>query len=150
MPVYYNHKPSAQFHNYVSQDVLPLYPFGFGLSYTNFTYSNVRLSADKICTGQTVEASIDITNSGKVTGDEIVQIYIHDKVASVTRPVMELKGFERISLQAGETKTVKFMIDKPGLAFWEYNMQYTVEPGEFDIMVGKSSVDFIKKTLTVQ
>ncbi len=150
LPLYYNHKPSAQFHNYVSQDVLPLYPFGFGLSYTNFTYSNLRLSTGRVSIGQTVEAFVDITNSGKVKGDEIVEMYIHDKVASVTRPVIELKGFERITLQPGETKTVRFKIDKSKLSFWNYNMQYTVEPGEFDIMVGKSSVDFIKTTLTVQ
>jgi beta-glucosidase len=150
LPMYYNHKPSAQFNNYVSEDALPLYPFGFGLSYTNFTYSNLKFSTDKIKAGESVVVSVDITNSGKVKGDEIAQLYIHKKVASVTRPVLELKGFERISLEAGQTKTVQFTVDKSKLAFWDYNMKFTVEPGEYEIFVGKSSVDLNKKVLTVQ
>lgn len=150
LPMFYNHKPSAQFANYVSRDVLPLYPFGFGLSYTNFTYSNLRFSADKIKVGGSVEVMVDVTNTGKMKGDEIVQLYISDKVASVTRPVMELKSFERTTLNAGETKTVKFIVDASKLACWDYNMKFTVEPGEFDILVGKSSVDYLKKTLTVE
>jgi beta-glucosidase len=145
LPMYYNHKPSAQFHNYVSQDVLPLYPFGFGLSYTTYTYSNLKLSADKIKAGSKVEVSVDITNTGKMKGDEIVQLYISDKVASVTRPVKELKGFERISLEAGQTKTAKFTLDKSKLAFWDYDMKYVVEPGTYDVMIGAAS-DNIKQS----
>lgn len=150
LPMFYNHKPSAQFHDYVSQDVLPLYPFGYGLSYTSFTYSNLNFSADKIKVGQQVELTVDVTNAGKIKGDEIVQLYITDKVASVTRPVMELKGFDRITLEAGQTKTVKFIIDKSKLSCWDYDMKYLVEPGEFDIKVGKSSTEFITKTLIVE
>ncbi len=150
LPMFYNHKPSAQFHNYISQDVLPLYPFGYGLSYTTFSYSNMKLSADLMQAGEEVTVSVDVTNSGKMKGDEIVQLYIRDKVSSVTRPVKELKGFERISLEAGETKAVEFTIDASKLAFWDYNMEYTVEAGEFEIMIGQSSADLISKILSVE
>ena len=150
LPMYYNHKPSAQFNNYISEVALPLYPFGFGLSYTTFSYSNLRFSADKISANDSVVVSVDITNYGKVKGDEIAQLYIHKKVASVTRPVLELKGFERITLETGQTKTVQFTVDKSKLAFWDYNMKFTVEAGEYEILVGKSSVDLAKKTLTVE
>lgn len=150
IPIYYNHKPSAQFQNYISQEALPLFPFGYGLSYTKFIYNNLKFSADKIKTGESVEVMVDVTNSGKMKGDEIVQLYISDKVASVTRPIMELKGFERITLESGQTKTIIFIVDKTKLAFWDYDMKYTVEPGEFDILVGKSSTDLIKKTLVVE
>lgn len=97
-----------------------------------------------------VVVSIDVTNSGKIKGDEIVQLYIHDKVSSVTRPVKELKGFERITLEAGQAQTVKFTIDKSKLAFWDINMNYTIEPGDFEIMVGKSSKDLLITNLTVE
>ncbi len=150
LPMFYNHKPSAQYQNYVSMDNLPRYPFGFGLSYTTFTYSNLRFSRDKIKVGETVTVLVDVTNSGKVMGDEIVQLYINDKIASVTRPVLELKGFERISIGAGETKTVKFKVDPSRMSFWDYNMKYTQEAGEFEIKVGKSSVDLIKRVLVVE
>jgi beta-glucosidase len=150
LPMYYNHKPSAQFMGYVSEDELPLYPFGFGLSYTTFKYSNLKFSSDKIKVGETVTVSVDVTNTGTVKGDEIVQLYIHDKVASVTRPVKELKGFERISLEPGQTKTVTFKVDKSRRSFWDINMNYSEEPGEFVIMAGKSSADFIQKTLIVE
>ena len=120
------------------------------MSYTKFIYNNLKFSADKIKTGESVEVMVDVTNSGKMKGDEIVQLYISDKVASVTRPIVELKGFERITLESGQTKTVIFIVDKTKLAFWDYDMKYTVEPGEFDILVGKSSIDLIKKTLVVE
>jgi len=149
LPMYYNHKPSAQFNNYISEDVRPLYPFGFGLSYTNFIYSNLKFSADKIKTDGSVVVSVDITNSGALKGDEIAQLYIHKKVASVTRPVLELKGFERITLEPGQTKTVQFTLKKSNMAFWDYNMDFTVEPGEYEISVGKSSADLTQKILTV-
>ena len=97
-----------------------------------------------------VTVTVDITNKGNRRGDEITQLYIHQKVASVTRPVMELKGFERFSLEAGETKKISFIIDKSKLAFWDYKMNYTVESGQFEIMVGKSSGEYLKKVLTVE
>ena len=98
----------------------------------------------------TITVTVDVTNTGNRKGDEIAQLYIHQKVASVTRPVMELKGFERFSLEAGEIKKVSFIIDKSKLAFWDYNMNYTVEPGQFEIIVGKSSAEYLKKVLTVE
>ncbi|MDA3867598.1 MAG: glycoside hydrolase family 3 C-terminal domain-containing protein [Salinivirgaceae bacterium] len=150
LPMYYNHKPSAQFMDYVSESTTPLYPFGYGLSYTSFTYSNMQISSTTMKPNDTVTMSVDVTNSGKIRGDEIVQMYIRDKVSSVTRPIMELKGFERITLEPNQTITVQFTIDKSKLAFWDYNMKYTVEPGEFDVMVGKSSADLMKLTLRIE
>lgn len=150
LPMYYNHKPSARFQNYISSDVLPLYAFGHGLSYTTFSYSNLKLSSEKIKTTSSTEVSVDVTNSGKVEGDEIVQLYIRDKVSSVTRPVKELKDFERITLKPGETKTVKFTVTPDKLSFWNVDMKQVVEPGEFEIIVGKSSVEFITTNLFVE
>lgn len=150
LPMYYNHKPSAQYHNYISGDVKPLFPFGYGLSYTTFSYSKPRLSNTTIKTDGKVKVMVDITNSGKMKGDEIIQLYIRDKVSSVTRPVKELKDFRRISLAPGQTKTVEFSIDKSKLLFWDIHMNYTVEPGEFDIMVGNSSENFETVTLKVE
>jgi len=141
IPIYYNHKPSAHFFEYVTEKNTPLYPFGFGMSYTHYSYSPLRLS------GRTV--SVDVTNTGNIKGDEIVQCYIHQKVSSVTRPVKELKDFARISLNPGETKTVNFTIDDSKLAFWTKNMKYAVEPGVFEIMIGRSSGDTQKIELTI-
>lgn len=131
-------------------DVQPLYPFGFGLSYTTFAYDKLRLSAEKIKNGESVQVSVDVTNTGKMKGDEIVQLYIRDKVSSVTRPVKELKDFRRITLKAGENQTVQFTIDPSKLAFWDINMNFVVEPGEFEVMIGRSSVDLLTKTFVVE
>jgi len=150
LPMYYNYKPSARYIDYVSQNVQPLYPFGYGLSYTTFAYDKLKLSSEKIKKGESAEISVEITNTGNRKGDEIVQLYIRDKVSSVTRPVKELKDFKRITLEAGETKTVQFTIDPSKLAFWDINMDFVVEPGEFEVMVGKSSVDFISEILLVE
>jgi beta-glucosidase len=149
IPMYYNHKPSAQFFDYTTAKPMPLFPFGYGLSYTTFEYSNLRLSNNTMRINDTVTVEIDITNKGKMKGDEIVQLYIHDKVSSATRPVMELKGFSRISLAPGEKKTVSFKIDRSKLAFWTADMNYEVEPGSFDIEIGKSSADVQKIDLQV-
>lgn len=149
LPMYYNHKPSAQFHNYISEDNKPLYPFGFGLSYTTYSYSNIKLSSANMNANDTVWASVQVTNTGKMNGDEIVQLYIHDKVSSVTRPVKELKGFERITLNVGETKTVQFAIEASKLAFWDINMNYKVEPDDFEIMIGSSSEKVLSALLKV-
>ncbi|MBN2806448.1 MAG: glycoside hydrolase family 3 C-terminal domain-containing protein [Prolixibacteraceae bacterium] len=150
LPMFYNHKPSARFINYVSQDVLPLYPLGHGLSYTTFDYSSLELSKQKIGKDETVEVSVLVTNTGKMKGDEIVQLYLRDKFSSVTRPVKELKDFKRISLEAGESKTVQFTLDASKLAFWNINMNFVVEPGEFEVMVGRSSADVLSVSLLVE
>jgi beta-glucosidase len=151
IPMFYNFKPSAQANEYLSQDNLPLYHFGFGLSYTQFKFGNLRLEKSRIKTGGTTRVKVDVTNKGTRAGDEIVQLYIRDKVSSVTRPVKELKGFKRVSLKPKETKTVILDIGKEQLAFHNIDYKYVVEPGEFDIMVGNSSrdEDLLKTTLTV-
>jgi beta-glucosidase len=127
-----------------------LYPFGYGLSFTDFSYSNLKLSAAKIKAGQSAEITVDVTNTGKVKGDEIVQLYLSDKTTLVVRPVKELKSFERITLDPGQTKTVKFIIDPSMLSFWDADMKFNVKPGEFEIMIGKSSAEGIKKILIVE
>jgi beta-glucosidase len=149
LPMFYNHKPSARFIDYVSQDVQPLYPFGHGLSYTTFAYDQLKLSSEKIKNGASLEVSVVVTNTGRMKGDEIVQLYLRDKISSVTRPVKELKDFRRITLEPGESKTVQFTLDPSKLAFWDINMNFVVEPGEFEVMVGRSSADFLSKTLLV-
>jgi beta-glucosidase len=141
LPMYYNYKPSAQFMDYISQDINPLYHFGFGLSYTKFRYSEPRLEHTTIKPVDSTSVSVEVTNTGKIAGDEIVQMYIRDKISSVTRPVKELKGFQRISLNPGETKTVKIEITPDKLAYHNIDMDWVVEPGEFEIMVGSSSRD---------
>ncbi len=140
VPAYYNHKPSAR-RGYLFESADPLYAFGFGLSYTTFRYSNLRLERAGIAAGETARVLIDVTNTGAVRGDEVVQLYIRDVVSSVTRPVKELKGFQRISLAPGETRTVTFDVTPEHLAFYDIDMVYRVEPGEFRLMVGSSSRD---------
>jgi len=140
LPVFYNHKPSAR-RGYLWDDVSPLFPFGFGLSYTTFKIENVRLTKKKIGRTGSTRVLVDVTNSGKRAGSEVVQMYIRDRVSSVTRPVKELKGFQKVWLKPGETKTVALDITPESLAFYDVKMKYVVEPGEFEIMVGTSSAD---------
>lgn len=140
IPCYYNHKPSDR-RGYLHDEVTPLYPFGYGLSYTKFEIKNVRLAKNKIRRDESAEASLEISNIGDMEGTEVVQMYIRDVVSSVTRPVKELKGFQKVHLEPGETKTVKIAIDPDLLAFYDINMNYVVEPGEFEIMLGTSSQD---------
>ncbi len=148
LPIYYSHKPSAR-KNYVFMDSKPLFPFGYGLSYTTFKYSNLKIVPKRILpTGET-KVSVDITNVGSVTGDEVVQMYIRDEISSITRPVEELKGFERITLSPGETKTVKFSITSKELRFLDINMNYIVEPGKFKIMVGGNRDNILTDYLKV-
>lgn len=151
LPMFYNFKPSAQMNEYLSQDNLPLYNFGFGLSYSKFRIDNLKLEKVKIKKNGSTKVKIDVTNTGKFKGDEIVQLYIRDKVSSVTRPVKELKGFKRVSLKPKETKTVTLEITPEQLAFHNIDMKYVVEPGEFEIMIGNSSrdEDLIRTTLLV-
>jgi len=138
LPVFYNHKPSAR-RGYLWDDVSPLFPFGFGLSYTTFKLANVRLAKRRISRQGSTRLRVDVTNTGQRAGSEVVQMYIRDRVSSVTRPVKELKGFQKVWLQPRETKTVTLEITPQSLAFYDANMKYAVEPGEFEIMVGNSS-----------
>ena len=137
----YNHKPSQYFHPYVVTSSEPLYPFGFGLSYTTYKYDNLQLSGSEISKGENLEVNVDVTNTGKMDGTEIVQLYLRDKYSSVTRPVKELKDFSRVTLKAGETKTVHFTITPDKLTFLDKNLKPVVENGEFIVMVGSSSQD---------
>jgi len=150
LPAFYNHKPSAR-RGYLFDDVSPLFAFGYGLSYTTFTIANIRLEKTRIQTSGSTRVLADVTNTGPRAGTEVVQMYIRDRVSSVTRPVKELKGFERVALAPGETKTVAFEVTPDLLAFYDINMKFVVEPGEFEIMVGCSSrdQDLTKITLTV-
>jgi len=151
LPVFYNYKPSAR-RGYLFDDVTPLYPFGFGLSYTTFDFKNVRLKKKKIGMKDSTQVLVDMTNTGRREGAEVVQMYIRDLISSVTRPIKELKGFQKISLQPGETKTVALDITPESLAFYDIHMKHVVEPGEFEIMVGNSSrdADLQKLILTVK
>jgi beta-glucosidase len=148
LPIFYNRKPTAR-RGYLFTSKEPLFPFGYGLSYTSFAYSNLKLSPAQIRPAGQTTVSVTITNTGQRAGDEIVQLYIHDVVSSVTRPVMELKDFKRISLAPGESKTVEFVITPDKLSFLDLNMNHTVEPGWFDIMVGTSSVKYLTTQLEV-
>ena len=152
VPIYYNHKNTGRplpdgewFHkfrsNYLDVSNDPVYPFGYGLSYTNFSYSDVTLSSTSLKGNQTLTASINVTNTGAVDGKEVVQLYIRDVVGSITRPVKELKGFQKITLKAGESKKVSFIIKTEDLKFYNYDLKYDWEPGEFQIMIGGNSRD---------
>jgi beta-glucosidase len=148
----YNHKPSQYFHPYVMKPSTPLWPFGFGLSYTKYDYSNMSVAKDTIAQGQSLNVSVKVTNSGKMAGDEIVQLYIRDCYSMVTRPVKELKDFARIHLGAGESKTVEFCITPDKLEYLDKNLKPIEEPGEFIVMIGSSSddADLLKKSFFVQ
>lgn len=157
VPLYYNHantgRPPVATEKYTSKYLdlpwTPLYPFGFGLSYTQFRMSNLQLSADTIRVNGKVTVTVDVENAGQRTGDEVVQLYIRDVAASVVRPVKELKGFRRVTLQAGEKRQVKFELGSEQLGFYNRDLRFVVEPGEFKIMVGSNSADVIEKSLTV-
>jgi beta-glucosidase len=151
IPIYYSHfntgRPatSDEDRNYRSSytdlSIYPKYAFGYGLSYTTFQYSNLQLSKKKMKSNERIEASVTITNTGKYDGEEIVQLYLRDKVGSIARPVKDLKDFRKIQLKAGESKTIKFIIDKEKLSFYNQQLKWVAEPGEFDLMIGASSDD---------
>jgi len=149
LPCFYNKKPTNH-RNYVLAESSPLYPFGFGLSYTTFEYKDLKIMPQEIQPDYTTEVTVNITNTGNIKGDEIVQLYIHDLVSFPTRPVQELKDFTRITLNPQETKTVKFTITPEKLEALDLNMKRVVQPGAFEIMVGKSSVEVLRDTLIVQ
>ncbi len=149
IPLFYNHKNTGRpllgdkfekfRSNYLDVPNTPQYAFGYGLSYTTFDYGDVRLSADKMSESGSIEATVRVTNSGKRDGVEVVQLYIRDLVGTSTRPVKELKGFRRVALKAGESKDVTFTIDASLLKYYNYDLQYVCEPGDFDVMIGGSS-----------
>ncbi len=148
LPIYYYQKPSARL-QYLGSTSQPLYPFGWGLSYTTFKYANLTLSPESIGTEGRTKVSVDVTNTGSVRGDEVVQIYIRDEVSSVTRPVKELRGFRRITLDPGKAQTVSFTLGPDELSFLNRDMRRVVEPGTFNIMAGGNSAELIETTLTV-
>lgn len=148
LPIAYNHKPTAR-RGYLYTSKEPLFPFGFGLSYTTFEYSDLKITTPQIGPFGKTEVSVIVKNTGTRAGDEIVQLYIRDVVSSVTRPVMELKDFKRISLSPGESKMLTFTITPDKLSLWDINMNRVVEPGAFEIMVGTSSVKYQKAKLEV-
>ena len=143
LPLYYNHKPSgarSPLHgDYVDLSTQPLFPFGHGLSYTHFEYKDLQLGARELPATGTLEISLDVTNAGERAGEEVVQLYVRDRVASLTRPVKELKGFLRLGLEPGETRTAVFELDLGQLAFYDADMVFLVEPGTVEIMLGSSS-----------
>ncbi len=135
--------------NYMDVTMAPAYPFGYGLSYTTYKYGDLSLSANSMGKGGKVTASLTVTNTGKRAGDEVVQLYIHDLAASIIRPVKELKGFKRIHLEAGESQKVDFEINEDMLKFYNADLQFVSEPGDFEIMVGPNSSDVQTKNLTL-
>lgn len=151
VPIYYNHKntgrpylgptdPEQKYKSrYTDVDNSPLYPFGYGLSYTTFDYSNLKLSSNQINFNDTLKISVEVSNTGNYDGEEVVQLYIKDKVGTVTRPVKELKGFKKVALKKGEKKTVEFEISSNDLRFYNIDMNFVAEPGDFEVFVGGSS-----------
>ena len=150
IPIYYNHfstgRPSINEDKvyksaYIDLPNSPKFPFGYGLSYTTFSYSDLKLSKTKMTSAETLEVSMTLTNTGKFAGDEVVQLYLQDKFGSVVRPIIELKDFQKIKLQAGESKTLTFVIDNEKLAFYNQALEFKSEPGAFNLMIGSSSSD---------
>ncbi|KHT20257.1 beta-glucosidase BglX [Pectobacterium aroidearum] len=149
IPIYYNHLPSGRPYtpenpgkytsHYYDEANGPLYPFGYGLSYTTFSVSDVRLSSQTMKRNGTIDASVTVKNTGSRAGETVVQLYVHDVVASISRPVKELRGFEKVMLQPGESRTVTFTLDQDALKFYNARMQQVVEPGKFDVMIGLDS-----------
>jgi beta-glucosidase len=148
LPDYYDHKPSRN-RSYEFVDNSPLFPFGFGLSYTTFRFDNLLVSPAKLNPGQTATVSVDVTNTGGRAGDEVAELYIHQRIASVTQPVMALRGFRRVSLQPGEKTTVEFKLTPDALSIYDESMKWVEQPGVFDILVGSSSADTQRTELEV-
>ena len=149
VPVFYNHKPSAR-RGYLWDDVTPLFPFGFGLSYTTFAITDVRLDDETIASDGATRVRCTVTNTGARAGSEVVQLYVRDVTSSVTRPVKELKGFRKVRLAPGESATVELPVGFDQLAFHDVRYRHAVEPGEFRLMVGTSSRDEDLRTVTLR
>ena len=161
IPLFYSHKntgrPLAKGHwfekfrsNYLDIDNEPLYPFGYGLSYTTFEYSDVKLDKTSMNINGEITATVTLTNTGRYDGAEVVQLYLRDLVGSITRPVQELKGFQKVFLKAGESKEISFKITSDLLKFYDYDLDYVCEPGDFDVMIGGSSRDVKTARFTLQ
>lgn len=159
VPIYYNHKNTGRpnggegnvfWSHYTDAPNDALFPFGFGLSYTTFSYSDLKISSDAISKGEKLQVSVSVKNSGNVSGEEVVQLYIRDLVGSITRPVKELKGFEKISLQAGESKVVNFTIGENDLAFWGADNTFKAEPGDFNLWVGTNSAEGLETSFKLK
>jgi beta-glucosidase len=159
VPIYYNHEPTGRpcdvTQKYTSRyrdlpTCSPLYEFGYGLSYTTFSVGNLRLDRTSVARGGSVKASVDVTNTGTVRGDEVVQLYLHDPVASISQPVRRLRGFERVTLAAGATRTVTFTVDKSDFGFYDNRGRFVVEPGEIDLYAGDSSTATLMRSFTVR
>ncbi|MDC6361798.1 MULTISPECIES: glycoside hydrolase family 3 C-terminal domain-containing protein [Flavobacteriaceae] len=151
LPLYYNHKPTGRGDDYINLTGKPLFPFGYGLSYTTFAYEDIQIDAPSISKDQTTTVRFKVTNTGEFDGDEVVQLYLRDILASVARPIMELKGFQRVHLKKGETKELSFEITPEMLTMLNEGMDRVVEPGDFRIMIGSSSNDIrLRAILTVE
>ena len=156
IPIYYSHKNTGRplgnsegnfekfRSNYIDERNEPLYPFGYGLSYTSFSYDHLKLSTDKLSENSSLEISVEVKNTGNYDGKEIVQLYIRDLVGSVTRPVKQLKGFQKIALKKGETKTVSFDLTVEDLKFYNSSLDHVYELGDFEVFVGSNSEENLK------
>jgi beta-glucosidase len=154
IPIYYSHNltqsPSQQDKRYWNEQFAPLYPFGYGLSYTTFAFSNLKLSQPEIKVGAATEVSVDVKNTGKRAGDEVVQLYIHQQAGTASRPVRELKGFTRLTLAPGETKTVRLKLGPEELRYWNAASRDWVQEAEtFDVWIGNDSTASLHATVKV-
>jgi beta-glucosidase len=161
IPIFYNSKntgrpinpenPYEKYKsNYLDSPNTPLYPFGYGLSYTSFSYSDIRLNKESFSPGERIVASVDVTNTGERDGEEIVQLYVRDLVGDVTRPVKELKGFKKVHLKKGETVTVAFVLSSGELAYYHRDMSFSTDPGDFELFIGTNSEETKKKAFSIQ
>ena len=152
IPIYYNHKHTGRAFDandryttkYIDEEHGPQYPFGYGLSYTEFEYSNLELDKSSLHAGEIISVEVTVKNSGPVAGEEVVQLYVRDMIGSVTRPILELEGFQKIMLDSGESQTIHFTLSAEELRFWDQDMQFSWEPGDFKVFVGPNSVDLLE------
>ncbi|MBC8192088.1 MAG: beta-glucosidase BglX [Candidatus Marinimicrobia bacterium] len=152
IPIYYNHKHTGRAFDandryttkYIDEEHGPQYPFGYGLSYTEFEYSNLELDKSSLHAGEIISVEVTVKNSGPVAGEEVVQLYVRDMIGSVTRPILELEGFQKIMLDSGESQTIHFTLSAEELRFWDQDMQFSWEPGDFKVFVGPNSGDLLE------
>lgn len=135
---------------YIDAPIKPLYPFGYGLSYTNFEYSNIRVSKDKVTENDKIAVTVDVKNAGNYDGEEVVELYVKDVTASQTRPMKELKGFKKVFIKKGETETVSIELDIKNIGFYTRKLDYIVEKGKFIVMMGTSSDSVLETSITVE